>query len=402
MARISRVPSYLLHKPTGQARVRINGKDTYLGMYGSAESRARYREMIERWQRQGRSADDGFPAMNCGQLALLYLQHAESWYRKNGKPTSQVFLYRSALRALVRLYKSLPLKEFGPVKLRAVRDQFIDAGCCRETVNRHTRRVIKAFRWAVSQEFVSPVVVTGLETVEGLQAGRTTARDHAPVKPVPQEMLAATMPLMTPLTRAVVTVQLLTGMRPSEALAMRACDLKMDGPVWEYAVTSAVNKMTHKRRRRVVMIGPRAQAVLKPFISDDPQAFILTPNKNRRKQYCLPGYRRAINRACEVAYGMPKMLRVIWRTVNSMVKAKKITEEQRDSKRRELSAAASEWRAENCWSPNRLRHSFGTAARKEAGIEAASAALGHGNLSTTEIYAERNDGAARDLVGRIG
>jgi len=36
-----RKPSYLLHKPTGQARVRIDGHDNYLGEYGTPESLAR-------------------------------------------------------------------------------------------------------------------------------------------------------------------------------------------------------------------------------------------------------------------------------------------------------------------------------------------------------------------------
>jgi hypothetical protein len=33
------IHSYLLHKPTGRTRVRINGQDFYLGPYGSEESR---------------------------------------------------------------------------------------------------------------------------------------------------------------------------------------------------------------------------------------------------------------------------------------------------------------------------------------------------------------------------
>ncbi|MFM7867759.1 MAG: hypothetical protein ACKPHU_26390 [Planctomycetaceae bacterium] len=50
MARRSNVcPSYLLHQPTGQARVRINGKDYYLGEYGSEESRVRYGEIIAKY-----------------------------------------------------------------------------------------------------------------------------------------------------------------------------------------------------------------------------------------------------------------------------------------------------------------------------------------------------------------
>ena len=34
-------PSYLLHKATGQARVRIDGRDHYLGEFGSDQSRIR-------------------------------------------------------------------------------------------------------------------------------------------------------------------------------------------------------------------------------------------------------------------------------------------------------------------------------------------------------------------------
>ena len=44
-----RKPSYLLHKPTSQARVRIDGKDHYLGEYGSQESRDRYDDLVAEW-----------------------------------------------------------------------------------------------------------------------------------------------------------------------------------------------------------------------------------------------------------------------------------------------------------------------------------------------------------------
>jgi hypothetical protein len=37
-----RIPSYRLHKPTGQAVVTLSGKDQYLGRHGSPESRAAY------------------------------------------------------------------------------------------------------------------------------------------------------------------------------------------------------------------------------------------------------------------------------------------------------------------------------------------------------------------------
>ena len=46
MSRRSSVPAYTHHRASGQARVRIAGRDVYLGPYGSAESRERYARLI--------------------------------------------------------------------------------------------------------------------------------------------------------------------------------------------------------------------------------------------------------------------------------------------------------------------------------------------------------------------
>ncbi len=42
------------------------------------------------------------------------------------------------------------------------------------------------------------------------------------------------------------------------------------------------------------------------------------------------------------------------------------------------------------WSPGRLRHNAATTVRETYGVESAQLVLGHRNLSTTEIYAEKN------------
>jgi hypothetical protein len=49
-----RVPGYGLHKASGQAVVRLNGKDHYLGKHGSDESQARYEVLIATWLQNGR------------------------------------------------------------------------------------------------------------------------------------------------------------------------------------------------------------------------------------------------------------------------------------------------------------------------------------------------------------
>ncbi len=54
------------------------------------------------------------------------------------------------------------------------------------------------------------------------------------------------------------------------------------------------------------------------------------------------------------------------------------------------------------WSPNQLRHAKATELRREFGIEAAQVTLGHSSPRTTEIYAERDLKAARDIARKTG
>lgn len=44
-----KLPSYCRHKGTGQAVVHIEGRDRYLGTYGSPKRKARYEAEIARW-----------------------------------------------------------------------------------------------------------------------------------------------------------------------------------------------------------------------------------------------------------------------------------------------------------------------------------------------------------------
>ena len=42
----NKIPSYLLHQQSGQARVRIHGRDIYLGPFGTPESKEAYASLI--------------------------------------------------------------------------------------------------------------------------------------------------------------------------------------------------------------------------------------------------------------------------------------------------------------------------------------------------------------------
>lgn len=93
--RANPIPSYTFHKATGQARCRINGKDHYLGPFGSEESRQRYGELVAQ-HASGRIIDpiavtpnpaDPGPAI--AELWLAFLQFAETYYVNGGKRTDE-------------------------------------------------------------------------------------------------------------------------------------------------------------------------------------------------------------------------------------------------------------------------------------------------------------------------
>ena len=48
--RAGKIPSYCRHRASGRAVVRIDGKDHYLGPYGSPESHEEYERLIAEWR----------------------------------------------------------------------------------------------------------------------------------------------------------------------------------------------------------------------------------------------------------------------------------------------------------------------------------------------------------------
>ena len=65
--------------------------------------------------------------------------HGNKHYRKSdGTPTSEIHNYQAALKLLKKLYGQLPVKEFSPLKLKAVRQQMIDMGWSRKNINIQT------------------------------------------------------------------------------------------------------------------------------------------------------------------------------------------------------------------------------------------------------------------------
>jgi len=222
--------------------VTVGGKDFYLGRYGTPESQAEYRRIMGEWLAAGAVAPtEGVErGLIVDDLIKRYLLHAERHYQKHGKPTSKVELVRNALAILHPIYGHTEAASFGPLALKAARDAMVRATWseksgkehptfCRKTINLHVGRIRRMFRWAAENGLVGPSVYHALLAVQGLQRGRTEARESEPVRPVSNEQVEATLLRVTRQVAAMIRLQLLTGMRPGEVVLMRVDDLEMKG-----------------------------------------------------------------------------------------------------------------------------------------------------------------------------
>lgn len=421
-----KLPSLCRHRGSGQAVVRLNGKDFYLGPYGSAAAKAEYDRKITEWLANGRQLPDPDRGVSVAELIVAYVHHAKTYYAKGGVATTEYELIRQSMRWLKESHSKTPVAEFAPLSFKGVRQKLIDAGLTRSTVNGYMNRIRRCFRWGVEQQLVPFGVLYGLQAVPGLKRDRSAARETAPVKPVPQDMIDAVLPMVRPQIAAMIQFQLFTGCRPGEACNIRGCDIDMTGRVWIYRPQD--HKTEHHGQKREIFIGPKAQKIIKPWLRMELEAPMFqpceaeavrdaerrqkrvspmtpsqatrrpkrNPRRSPRKRYAVASYRRAIVRGCELAFKMPESLRKPPRDDEGNRR-----EETTDEKSARLQKAA-EWRRQHCWHPHQLRHNAGTSLRKEFGVELARIILGHKTAFTTEIYAEVDREHAIEVIAKVG
>jgi integrase len=360
-----------------------------LGPFGSEASRVRYGELIAKFAsgtlidplaaRSNRRAVADEPGPSIAELIVAFLEHAKTHYIKDGKPTSEQELIRSAVRPLRELYALLPAKEFGPIALKAVRSRLVESGVCRNTVNLHVSRIRHVFRHAVANEMIPVEVLTRLESVEPLLAGRTKAPDHAPRTAVPQEKIDAVKAEVGPLVRDLIDLQLLTGARSGELLVLTTRMIDRTGEVWNAKIVD--HKTVHHGHARTLHFGPKAQLILAKYLSARPDKPLFEIKRL--------SYGRAVIRGCERAFGMPMELR-------------RIDKRRSDADKKKLRQQAAEWRAEHCWSPHWLRHTAATRIREQLGIENVQSLLGHSAVEMSRHYSANMNKLAASTAAACG
>jgi len=425
----SKLPKYRKHQ-SGQARVTLNGRDYYLGPHGSRVSIREYDRIIAEYLASGRSPTFGVgaDAYTVAMLLADYLRHCREYYGTD--KTSEYIRIKPAVKRLHDLYCDHEAATFSPIGFKAVRQAMIDGGWSRPYVNSCMKKVKRAFKWAASEGKIPASVFETLNLIPSLKSGRTTAPDTAPVEPVDDATVAATLPHLPPIVADMVRLQRIIGCRPGEVCNLTPGCLNRTADVWE--ATLSEHKTQHHGHTRTIYIGPQAQSIVIPYLDRGDNEPLFRPSdsmrlkrqrdaanrttplscgnragvkydrnglvgdKAKRKpgdNYNTESYCRAIHRACDKAFPAPEPLGQREGESNA-ARWRRLTEAE--------TASLKTWQSNHRWAPNQLRHSRGTEVRKAFGLEAAQVTLGHRNADVTQVYAERDTELARRVAREAG
>lgn len=386
-------PIYQLHKSTGQAKVRINGKDHYLGLYGSPRSLNAYQRLLAELAANGgkmpssgrlRTSGDG---VSVAELCERYLAWADRYYRRaDGTRTAQWDRCKSSLKPVAAIYGDISADEFDRKCLEAVRHTWVVAGRCRTQINLLTSCVKRTWKWAALEGITPDSVYQSLRLLPGLRVSHSADHERARVRPVPERDIEAVRPFLLPEVWEMVQLQLLTGMRPEEVRGISWDRIDQADGVWVYRPST--HKTQHLGVERVVLLGPKAQAVLARHVGAVGPIF--------SPRGAIEGLRLR-KRAARASRVQPSQI-----DRRSENPARKPGEKWASTSYARAVRRACERAGITPWHPHQLRHNAATTVRSEFGPDVARAVLGHTSLQSTKIYAELDLKKAKKAMEKLG
>jgi integrase len=375
-------PKMKRHKASGLAYCRwsLGGEKhcKYFGEYGSDEARREYARFARQWaenecQAATSGGKNGHPRPRKGQpiqiapLVERFLEWAEKRYVKNGKQTSEVGCFRSALGIVLDLFPHVPAEEFTLKDLEACQARMVELGWKLNTVRLAMCRLVRLFKWGAKEKLVPVGVWHELKLRDPVLPGQI--EETEPKLSVPNKDIEAIFPYLhqfveaRAMLAAMIEVQRLTGMRPSPLTGMRLDQIDRIGDVWFYAVPGETNKNHHRKKKSSYWFGPRTQRVLKPWLAvavEGMPIFSYMRPRGKLTSFTRYNYGECIRRACKRA-GVPH------------------------------------------WHPHRLRHNKATDVKRiYEDDEKAAAAIGDSVEVAREIYIDPMDAVRRRIAKETG
>ena len=326
------------------------------------QAAARYWAEQTRQIRKHERDEDG---VTVEDVCAAWTARAEVYYRHaDGTPTSEARSAFIGVSLFREMYGSATMAELTHRDMLRHRDALVRSGVCRQTVNRRVGAVKRMIAWALEEAMIPAVVKAELTQVPNLKRGRSAARETPPVLPVPDSVVEATLQFLMPNTADMVRVHRLTGMRPDEMCGLKWSRIDTSQTPWVYRPERHKNEW--RGQPRVIMIGPKARAILLrhkdggdvPF---SPVRAILELMQRKRAARTSPFYPCRDEDYSRAKIGAVRKPGEAWKVA---------------AYDRTVAGACKRGGIEH-WHPNQLRHAFATEVRRDFGLEACRAVLGH-------------------------
>ena len=268
-----------------------------------------------------------------------------------------------------RLYGTEPVSTFRGRALLAIRAVLLKDDGNRRTLNLLVNLVQQAWTWLLAHELVPADAAQSVLAVKGIRQGeQKELPEHEDVPPVAREVVLATLPFLSATLRDVVRLQLATGMRPGEVLALRACEIDRQEKVWTWE--PAKHKTAHHGHQKKVFLVGEAIDLARPYLEEaladtSQQDYLFSPRRNRAERSaraCKPSRaRKNPRRAPGERYCRQSYARVWCATKKAGVEH---------------------------WHPHQIRHTVATEFERKYGIEITRILLGHTTVEMTKRYVE--------------
>lgn len=342
---------------SGQARIRIDGRDVYLGTWNSPESRAEYARLATLYAR-GPTAPAGTDAakLTVADVVARFLDHTEA---EGGKEYAN---FKSPCKLLLETCGDMLASDFDTLALRQVRAKMVLVWTL-NVIHRQTTRIKTIWRWAEAEKLVPRGSWDHLRSLPPLDRRSKGVRCTKPRDPVAWELVQLTLPHLAPVGVGMVLFQWWSGARPGEVVAAKVSDLDTTSIEGCWLLTLDRHKTDWKTDApRVLVLGPECQRVLAPFLGmarllgDDAPLFATT----KQEHFTVAAYKQMVYKAIK-RHSLPH------------------------------------------WSLYQIRHAAKRRIERLAGEQGARAFLGQQSVESTRGYAARQDvELAAEIARRAG
>ena len=244
------------------------------------------------------------------------------------------------------------------------------------------------FSWGVGHDLIDPATAERFKHVERLRCNAPTKQ---PRLDVPDDIVRATLPYLTPTVRDMVIIQRQNALRPNEVCGLRVCDIDRSGEVW------SVRKITKTYVPMVIVFCESDKEIIARHIagkSDDD--YLFTPAESMQERW----QERAAARKSKPA---PSQLARAEAAAENKLEAFRQCYTV-DAYRNAIYYAIRRANAGGVdvpkWTPYQLRHTAVTETSYQYGIDAALAMAGHTTINMTAHYEHTAERLKADLASK--